>query len=70
MARNMYHRTTEDEYQIWVNYGYGWEEVCTEETQKEGLARLAEYRANCPQWPAKMLRKRVKRTQTPEESSV
>lgn len=39
-------RVTRDEWQIWGNYGYGWDEECSESTRKEGLARLREYRAD------------------------
>ena len=43
MARQ---RTTRDEWQIWGNYGYGWDEECSESTRKEALQRLREYREN------------------------
>lgn len=36
------------EYEIQGNYGYGYECVTTEETKKEALARLKEYRENEP----------------------
>ena len=39
-------RTTRDEWQIWGNYGYGWDEECSEPTRKEALQRLREYREN------------------------
>lgn len=39
-------RKTRDEFQVWGNYGYGWDEECAEATRKEGRERLKEYRAN------------------------
>ena len=41
-----YVRKTRDEWQVWGDNGYGWEEYCAENTRKEGLARVREYRAN------------------------
>lgn len=43
MARQ---RKTRDEWQVWGNYGYGWDEECSESTRSEGLQRLREYREN------------------------
>lgn len=57
-----YVRKTRDEYQIHVNYGYGdgWEHECTEDTYREARQRRKEYRENCPQYPTKIVRRRVK----------
>ena len=42
----MYVRKTRDEYDIEVDYGYGWDVVCTEDTPKEARERAKEYREN------------------------
>lgn len=39
-------RKTKDEYQIWSNYGYGWECECTAEDMQDGRRLLKEYREN------------------------
>ena len=38
-------------YKIYLNYGQGWEYELFETTWKEARERLAEYRANCPEYP-------------------
>ncbi len=45
-----YIRKTKTVYRIQGNYGYGhgWETECEEDTRKEALARLKEYRENGP----------------------
>lgn len=53
-----YQRKTRDTWQLWVNYGQGWEHECTEFTLRDALARKDEYRANCPQYPVKVRCKR------------
>lgn len=57
-----YVRKTKDEYQLLCNYGYGdgWEVVLTEETLKEAKERKKEYVENMPQYPYKIVKKRVK----------
>ena len=59
-----YKRKTADEYRIEQYTGtyYGWEEVCAEETHTEAKARLTEYRANQPEYPARITKKRVQNT--------
>jgi hypothetical protein len=57
----MYIRKTYDEYQIWSNYGYGWEETCAEETYKEAKERLKEYRENQPQYPHKIVKRQIRK---------
>jgi hypothetical protein len=54
-----YTRKTEDEYQIHGNYGYGWEEVCAEDNRKDAILRLREYRENQPEYPVRLMKKRV-----------
>lgn len=60
----MYQRKTEDEYQVHQCTCQGWEEVCAETTRREGMARLKEYRANQPEYPAKLVKRRVRRAVT------
>jgi len=50
------------EYQVLGNYGEGWEEVITEETRTEALARLKEYRENEPEYAHKLKVVRFYRT--------
>lgn len=56
-----YIRKTRDEYQLLCNYGYGdgWEYVLSEDTRKEIKQRLKEYVENMPQYPYKVVKKRV-----------
>ena len=58
-----YVRKTKDEYVLMTNYGYGdgWEEVCTEETFAEVKQRKKEYIENMPQYPYKIVKRRVKK---------
>lgn len=55
-----YTRKTRDEYQLHVNYGQGWEHEISEDTRKEAQERKKEYRENCPEYPTKIVVKRVK----------
>lgn len=55
-----YQRKTRDEWQIHGNYGYGFEEVCAEETYREARERIREYRENEPSIPFRIVPKRVK----------
>ena len=57
----MYVRKTVDTWVLEGNYGYGWEYILTEYTRKEGLERLREYRENQPQYPARLVKKRVRK---------
>lgn len=54
-----YLRKTADEYQLHVDYGYGFEYVLAEDTMSEARQRRKEYRENCPQYPTKIVKKRV-----------
>lgn len=56
-----YERKTEDEYQIHVNYGHGYEYETCEDTLKEARAQLKTYRENCPEYHAKIVKKRVQK---------
>jgi len=53
-------RKTRDEYQLHVCYGQGYEHEVTEDTWKEIKLRAKEYRENCPQYPCKIVKKRIK----------
>lgn len=55
----MYIRKTHDEYTIWGNYGYGWEELCAYTKRSECLTDLRLYRKEQP-GAYKVTRKRVK----------
>lgn len=57
-----YQRKTKDEWRLLCNYGYGdgWEEVVTEETYAEIKLRKREYEENMPQYPYKIVKRRVK----------
>lgn len=58
-----YVRKTKDEYVLMTNYGYGdgWEEVLTEETFAEAKQRKREYAENMPQYPYKIVKRRIKK---------
>jgi hypothetical protein len=55
-----YVRKTRDEFQIFLNYGGGWEHEISEDNRKDMRERLKEYRENCPQYPIKWKIARVK----------
>lgn len=56
-----YIRKTKDEYQLHINYGFGhgYEHEVSEDTYKEIKQRRKEYRENCPQYPTKIVVKRI-----------
>ena len=56
-----YVRKTRDEYQLLCDYGYGdgWEYVTAEDTMKEAKQRKKEYMENMPQYPYKIVKKRI-----------
>lgn len=58
-----YVRKTKDEYVLMCDYGYGdgWEEVLTEETYAEARQRKKEYIDNMPQYPYKIVKRRVRK---------
>jgi hypothetical protein len=41
-------RKTRDEWQMWSNYGDGWQEETAADTYREIRQLLREYRDNCP----------------------
>lgn len=41
-----YKRKTKDIYQLWSNYGYGWEIELVEETRKEAMEQMKCYKEN------------------------
>lgn len=54
-------RKTRDEYQIHQFFpGSGWEEITAADTRKEAREDLKAYRVNQPEYPVKMIKKRVK----------
>lgn len=56
-----YQRKTRDEWQLFVNYGYGhgYEHEVSEDSRQEIKERVKEYRENCPQYPVVVRHKRV-----------
>jgi hypothetical protein len=60
-------RKTRDEWQMWSNYGYGWEHELSEDTFKEIKQRVKEYRENAPQYSYKIKLARV-RVENPRAS--
>ena len=54
-----YKRKTKDEWVILGNYGYGWDELCAEDTRKDAVAQLKCYRENEPGASHAMKCKRV-----------
>lgn len=42
--------------QVWTGSQYGWEDATAEETRREALERLKEYRENAPE-PARLIRR-------------
>lgn len=55
-----YNRKTQDEYAIQGNYGQGYEDVTCESTHHEAILRLKEYRDNEPQYPHRLIKRRIK----------
>lgn len=55
-----YIRKTVDVYVVQGYYGslYGWEDTTEEETRREGMVRLREYRENQPDIPFRLRMKR------------
>jgi len=54
-----YIRKTRDEWQLWIDYGQGFEHELTEDSYREIRQRAREYRDNCPQYPRSIRRRRV-----------
>lgn len=57
-----YTRKTVDTWQMWVNYGSGWEHETTEDSRAEAKAQQKCYRENCPEYPT-----RIKKVREPKE---
>lgn len=56
----MYQRKTADEWQIFGNYGYGWDFLSSYENKKDALIDFKLYRENEPTIAHKIIKKRVK----------
>lgn len=61
-----YRRKTRDVWQLWTNYGFGWENETEELTFREIRDRAREYRANVP---GIRLRIRCRRERLPEPTA-
>ncbi|GAA6622772.1 hypothetical protein NUACC26_085960 [Scytonema sp. NUACC26] len=61
-ANIVYVRKTKDEYKImqYTGFLYGWEEVCCEYSKRDAKETLSIYRQNQPEYPVKIVKKRVK----------
>ncbi len=49
----MYKRKTSDEWQLWLDYGQGFEHTESTETSREIRAIARDYQENLPQYPRK-----------------
>jgi hypothetical protein len=56
----MYKRKTIDEYQIHQHTSCGWEEVAAYDNRPEAKADIKAYRENQPEYPVKIIKRRVK----------
>lgn len=56
-----YTRKTRDEWRLMINYGsgHGWEFETAESTYKDIRQRKKEYAENCPEYPTRIVCKRV-----------
>lgn len=57
----VYQRKTVDEYHTQGNYGCGWETVTIDETYAEARKMLRDYNENEPQYPHRVIKKRVRK---------
>lgn len=55
-----YQRKTTDEWHLLINYGGGWEHETTEDSRREAVDMRRCYWENCPQYPTKIVKRRVK----------
>ena len=55
-----YKRKTKDEYELYGNYGYGWDYILTEDDRLEAKKQLKCYNENEPGVPHKIIKRRVK----------
>jgi hypothetical protein len=56
-----YARKTTDVWEVWSNYGYGWEAECTGENLADARRLLREYNENAPQGQHKLRHRRIKK---------
>lgn len=54
----MRQRKTRDTWQLWIDYGNGWEHEITESSLADVRAQRKCYRENCPQYPTKIVKRR------------
>ncbi len=57
----MRERKTEDEWIVQGNYGYGWEDLTAEASEREGRERLHEYQDNEKHAQHRLIKRRVKK---------
>lgn len=55
-------RKTIDSFELHVNYGQGWEHETTNWTVWHAIEERNLYRQNCPQYPTKIVKRRVSRS--------
>ena len=55
-----YTRKTRDIYMLYIDYGYGWDWVATEEDIAEAKRTRRNYKTNQPQYPSKIVKRRIK----------
>lgn len=55
------HASTRAEYVVQGRYpgAHGWEDVTAEDSRSEARQRLKEYRENCPEYPHRLITRRV-----------
>jgi len=62
MHRSTYVRKTRDTWQLWINYGYGWEHETTELSRADKREQDRCYAQAVPQYPRKWITKRERIT--------
>ena len=60
MGAIMYIRKTQDVYTVQGLYFGNWEDETSENTRKEAIERLKEYRANMPEYAHRLIKTREK----------
>lgn len=58
-----YKRKTCDEYQLWGNWGYGWDYILAESSLKEAREQMRCYRKNDARADYRIIKKRIKLTE-------
>ena len=56
-----YERKTVDVWEIWSNYGYGWEVECEGDDWKSARQLLRDYNENAPQEDHKLRHRRIQK---------